>query len=243
MRVARRARNVYDAAVARRRIGRIVAVVAVGLLVAGALGPAWRSLGLEYFRIELGLLRVTVCGDCNRACTGMHDRCEAVLADRYGSCDPADCHVEAGKKVCTSKACLEEGHCATQLHHCKTKCATTPTCETTSPFDAGKTLQLGSRDRHLMALAGIGGLATLLAGALAALLLVITAIRPRPTLATIALVVAALATLAGLGFVLVSGMKSPVGGTSIGWAAIAWIAGGALAITASVLLRIRPAAT
>ena len=224
-----------------RLIGRIVAVLAVGLLVAGALGP-WRSLSLEYFTIELGLTRVTVCGDCDRACTGMHDSCEADLAAHYGTCDPADCHVEAGKKVCTSKACLEEGHCVTLLRRCKTKCATTPTCETTSSFDAGKTLQLGRRDRHLMALAGIGGVATLLVGALAALLLLITAIRPRPTLATIALVIAALATLAGLGFVLVSGMKSPVGGTSIGWAAIAWTAGGALAITAAVLLRTRPAA-
>ncbi|MBV8756330.1 MAG: hypothetical protein JO257_03580 [Deltaproteobacteria bacterium] len=224
----------------RRLLGRLVAVVAVALLVAGGLGSSWRSLRLEYFTIELGLSRVTVCGDCEQACTGMHSTCEATLEAQYGKCDPADCHVEAGKKVCASKACREEGHCATQLHRCKTKCATTPACETTSPFDAGKTLQLGPRDRHLMALAGIGGVATLFAGGVTALLLLILAIRPRATLATVAIVVAALATVAGVGFLLASGMKSPVGGTSIGWAAIAWVAGGALAITAAVLLRAQP---
>jgi hypothetical protein len=224
----------------RRLVGRIAALVAVGLLVAGGLGSQWRSLGLEYFTIELGLYRVTVCGDCEQACTGMHAHCEEDSKARFGTCDRSECHVEKDKTVCSSKACNEEGHCASQLHRCKTKCANTPACETTSPFDAGKTLQLGSRDRHLMSLAGLGGIGTTLAGALAVLLLAITAIRPRRVLATVALVTAAIAFVAGVGFVVASGMKSPVGGTSIGWSAIAWLAGAAGAIVAALLLRAPP---
>lgn len=220
----------------RRLAGRIAAVVAVGLLVAGGLGASWRALGLEYFTIELGLYQVTVCGDCDKACTGMHDHCEEDSKARYGACDKADCHVEAGKTVCASKACKEEGHCATQEHKCKAKCATTPACETTLPFDAGKTLQLGPRDRHLMSLAGLGGILTLLAGGLAVVLLAITALVPRRVLATLSTIAAALALIAGLGFAIASGMKSPVGGTSLGWAAFAWNAGAALAIAAAVLL-------
>ena len=222
----------------RQLAGRIAAIVAIGLLVAGVFGSSWRSLGLKYFTIELGLTRVTVCGDCHQACTGMHDQCEAESKAQYGECNRAtDCHVEAGKTVCTSKACKQEGYCSTQVKKCESKCATTPACETTSPFDAGKTLQLGPRDRHLMGLAGMGGIATLFAGGLAALLLLLSAILPRRTLATVALVVSVIATIAGLAFVLASGMKSPVGGTSIGWSAFAWIAGGIVAIAACVLLR------
>jgi hypothetical protein len=222
-----------------RLVGRIVAVVGVALLVAGAVGASWRRLGLEYFTIELGLYEVTVCGDCDKACTGMNEHCEEDSKARYGTCDKADCHVEAGKTVCASKACKEEGHCATQLHKCKAKCATTPACETTSPFDAGKTLQLGARDRHLMGLAGFGGIATLFTGGLAALLLLVSAAMPRRTLATVALVVTALALVAGIGFAIASGMKSPVGGTSIGWSAFAWIGGAICGIAAAVMLRRR----
>jgi hypothetical protein len=221
----------------RRIIGRIAALVSIGLLVAGGIGASWRSLGLEYFTIDLGLYRVTVCGDCDKACTGMHARCDADAKERYGVCDRADCHVEHGVTVCASKACKEEGHCATQLHRCKKKCETTPACETTAPFDVGRTLQLGSRDRHLMALAGLGGIATLLAGAVAVILLAITALRPRRVLATIALVAAAIALVAGIGFIVASGAKSPVGGTSLGWSAIVWLIGGASAIVAAALLR------
>lgn len=218
--------------------GRLAAIVAIGLLVAGGLGASWRSLGLQYFTIELGLSRVTVCGDCREACTGMHDHCEADSKAQYGDCNRAtDCHVEAGKTVCASKACKQEGYCSTQQHKCEAKCATTPPCETTSPFDAGKTLQLGPRDRHLMGLAGIGGIATLFAGGIAAVLLLVTAILARRTLAIATLVVSAIATVAGLGFLVASGMKSPVGGTSIGWSAIAWIAGGLVAIAACLLVR------
>jgi hypothetical protein len=222
----------------RKLAGRIAAILAIGLLVAGALGASWRSLGLQYFTIELGLTRVTVCGDCQKACTGMHDHCVEEAKTQYGECNRAtDCHVDAGKTVCSSKACRQDGYCSTQQKKCESKCATTPACETTSPFDAGKTLQLGPRDRHLMGLAGIGGLATLFAGVIAALMLVITAILARRTLATATLVVSAVATVAGLGFALASGMKAPVGGTSLGWSAFAWIGGGVVAIAACVLLR------
>jgi hypothetical protein len=223
----------------RRLVGRIAAVVAIGLVGAGGLGPSWRSLGLEYGTIQLGLYRVTLCGDCEQTCTGMRDHCETDAKAQYGECNRADCHVEHDKTVCTSNACRQVGHCATQLHRCKTKCANTPACESTSPFQAGRTLQLGPRDRHLMALAGVGGLATLLAGALTVLLLAIAAARPRPALATAGVIVAAIATVAGVGFELLSGMKSPVGGTSVGWSAIAWIVGGGVAIVAAVLLRAR----
>jgi len=222
----------------RQLAGRIAAIVAIALLVAGALGPSWRKLGLQYFTIELGLTRVTVCGDCHQACTGTHDHCEAESKELYGECNrAADCHVEGGKTVCASKACRQEGYCSTQLKKCESKCATTPACETTSPFDAGKTLQLGARDRHLMGLAGMGGLATLLAGCIAALLLLLSAIFARRTLATATLVVSALATVAGIAFAFASGMKSPVGGTSLGWSAFAWIGGGVIAVVAGVLLR------
>jgi VIT1/CCC1 family predicted Fe2+/Mn2+ transporter len=184
------------------------------------------------------LTRVTVCGDCHEACTGMHDHCEQDSKAQYGDCNRAvDCHVEAGKTVCASKACRQEGYCSTQQKKCESKCATTPPCETTSPFDAGKTLQLGSRDRHLMGLAGMGGIATLFAGGIAAMLLLVTAILARRALALAALIVSAIATVAGVGFVLASGMKSPVGGTSIGWSALVWIAGGVIAIVACVLVR------
>ena len=101
---------------------------------------------------------------------------------------------------CATDACKEEGHRLTLSRRCKEGCKIADgTCMGFLLFD------FGAKEWRIL-FAAIGGAGTVAMGLLAAIMLIIGAIRPSRGVATAALVLSILALIGGAGFVIAAGM-------------------------------------